>query len=300
MNSSARPTFEWHLIQSFLATFECGSLLGASRRLNISQPTIGRHIAALEHQLGAALFERTGRGLAPTAAAHAIAAAARRMDSEASDIFRLASSFDERDTGTVRVTASQFAACYLLPPLLAELRLQCPGIAVELVASNALSNLLLREADIAVRMAAPEQSALIARRLGIVSSGIYAHRLYLDSHGAPATPVALLDHALVGLDGDDAIIRECRSRGLLVTRDHFVLRTDDHVALAQSVAAGIGIGFLPNYVAASLPGLQRLFPEVTLPGLPLWLAVHREIHATSRIRIVYDFLAGAVTKLIHD
>ena len=69
--------FDWSLIRSFLAALEAGTLLGASRRLGVSQPTVGRQISELESQLGLVLFERTGRGLSPTASALQLADAAR-------------------------------------------------------------------------------------------------------------------------------------------------------------------------------------------------------------------------------
>jgi len=69
--------FDWRLIRSFLAALDSGSLLAASRLLNASQPTLGRHIAELESQLGVVLFERTGQGLLPTAMATQLAESAR-------------------------------------------------------------------------------------------------------------------------------------------------------------------------------------------------------------------------------
>jgi DNA-binding transcriptional LysR family regulator len=294
MNSQTTPGFDWRLVRSFLATLETGSLLGAARQLRISQPTVGRHIAVLETQLGAPLFERTGRGLRPTPAAAAIAEAARMMDLGADAIGRAVSGLDERPTGTVRIAASQLAACYLLPPILADLRRREPGIAIEVVASNALTNLLRREADIAVRMARPVQSSLIARRIGTVQSGIYANEDYLRRRPAPSTVAELLKHDLIGLDREDDVIREFRAAGLAATRDNFVLRSDDHIVLAVALNAGLGVGFGPTYLQAAYPGLRRILPEVALPALPVWLAVHREIQSTRRIRTAYDFLAAAI------
>ena len=79
MNNS----FDWGLIRSFLAALDRGSLLGAARQLGISQPTVGRHIAELEAQLGTVLFERTGRGLKATAMALQLTGAARAMENSA-------------------------------------------------------------------------------------------------------------------------------------------------------------------------------------------------------------------------
>ena len=75
--------FDWRLIRSFIAALDAGSLMGAARTLKTSQPTLGRHIAELESQLGVVLFERTGRGLVPTATALQLAESARAMQSGA-------------------------------------------------------------------------------------------------------------------------------------------------------------------------------------------------------------------------
>lgn len=75
-----KNTFDWTLVRSFLAVLDAGSLMGAAKRLGAQQPTLSRHIAELEAQLGSPLFERTGRGVLPTAVALRIADAAREME----------------------------------------------------------------------------------------------------------------------------------------------------------------------------------------------------------------------------
>ena len=168
--------FDWALVRSFLAVLDAGSLMGAARRLGAQQPTLSRHVAELEAQLGAPLFERTGRGVTPTAAALAIADAARQMEAGADALARALAGRRDAATGTVRITTSQVAASCLLPPVLAALQQAEPGIQVELVASNQLSNLLRREADIAVRMVRPAQGSLVARKLGELPIVAAAHQ----------------------------------------------------------------------------------------------------------------------------
>jgi DNA-binding transcriptional LysR family regulator len=162
--------FNWNLIPSFLAAHEHGSLLAAARALGTSQPTVGRHVSELETQLGSVLFERTGRGLAPTPAGQRLAKAARAMETGALALLRSVNHTKATLEGSVRISASQPVACALLPPVLARMRQSLPGILVELVASNAVSNLLRREADIALRMVQPNQSSLIAKRIGSVAA----------------------------------------------------------------------------------------------------------------------------------
>ena len=166
METDAVERFDWALVKSFLAVLDAGSVTAAAARSGAQQPTLSRHIAELEAQLGAPLFERTGRGVTPTAAALAIAGAARQMEDGAMALARGVAHAKSAARGTVRITTSQVAATWLLPPLLGALQRRHPHIEIELVASNELTNLLRREADIAVRMVRPAQASLIARKLG--------------------------------------------------------------------------------------------------------------------------------------
>jgi DNA-binding transcriptional LysR family regulator len=298
MNPHHALGFDWSLIRSFLAALDAGSLMGAARAIHTSQPTLGRHIAELESQLGLTLFERTGRGLVATASALQLEASARAMEAGALQLSRGVSGAQARASGTVRITASQPVACYLMPQILADMRRVLPDIQVELESSNVLSNLLRREADIAVRMARPDQSTLVAKRIGIVKVGAYASRDYLTKHGAPGQPMDLLDHALIGYDKLDDTVRGFRAHGQTVTREAFALRSDDLIVHWQALRAGLGIGFVADYLARTDGNVQRVLPALKLPELPMWLAVHREIRTSARIRAVFDFLAKALPELI--
>ena len=287
--------FDWALVRSFLAALEQGSLLGAARVIQASQPTIGRHIAELESQLGVVLFERTGRGLLPTETALRLADAARAMEAGAHQLARSVSGADSAGVaGTVRITASQPVACYLLPPLLAQMRLALPQVQVALVASNAVSNLLRREADIAVRMVQPDQATLVAKRVGKVSLSACAHQDYLRRRGMPRQPSDLLAHELVGADRNEDILKGFAAMGYPVTREHFAFRTDDLIASWQAVRNGLGVGFMADYLIRTDSAIVPLLPMLKIPPLPVWLAVHREIRTSRRIRAVYDFLAQAI------
>jgi DNA-binding transcriptional LysR family regulator len=286
--------FDWALMPSFLAVLDAGSLLGAARRLQQSQPTLGRHIVLLELQLGTALFERTGRGLTPTAMARQIAEYARGMQDAADALQRSMSRSNQVLNGTVRLTASQTVAAYLLPSILTEMRRELPEIQIEVVASNDVKNLLRREADIALRMVRPDQESLIARKVASIGLGTYAHTSYLKLRGTPAAPRDLLSHDLIGYDFDNTIVRGFRAFGESVTREQFSLRSDDHIVHWQAVRAGYGVGFISHNVAATDKRVKRVLPQLRIPDLPVWLTTHREIHGNPRIRRVYDFLAERI------
>ena len=290
--------FDWTLVRSFLAVLEHGSLLGAARALQASQPTIGRHITEMESQLGVALFERGGRGLKPLDTALRLADSARAMEAGALQLQRSVSSLNSAVSGTVRITASQTVACVLLPPILARLQQKLPGIQIELVSSNQVSNLLRREADIALRMVAPDQSSLVARRIGKIAIGVYAHRDYLKRCGTPRSPQDLLTHTLIGSDKNDDIVRGFNKMGYPVSKEQFAFRTDDLMAHWHAVQSAMGIGFVADYLARINPDVYPILPILKIPALPVWLAVHREIRTSKRIRAVYDFLAQAVPEAL--
>ena len=296
--SNINSDFDWRLIPSFLAALDRGSLLGAARALGSTQPTIGRHIGELESQLGVVLFERTGRGLLPTGMALRLADSARAMEGSANELARSCSGAQSGRAGTVRISASQPVACFVLPPVLAQMRLALPEIQVELVASNEVSNLLRREADIALRMVQPDQASLVAKRIGKVTLGAYAHRDYLRRRGTPRRMEDLLAHELVGSDRDEAMLRGFANFGFPVSRDAFAFRTDDLIAYWEAVRSGLGVGFLADYLARMDNQLVALLPMIKIPPLPIWLTVHREIRTSPRIRAVYDFLANAVPRAL--
>ncbi|MEP7140981.1 MAG: LysR family transcriptional regulator [Caldimonas sp.] len=291
MAESTLAGFDWALVRSFLAVLDAGSVTAAARRSGATQPTLSRHVAELEAQLGVPLFERTGRGVTPTGAALAIAEAARRMQDAALALAGGLARSRSETRGVVRVTTSQVAATWLLPRVLARFQRAHPAIEIELVASNELTNLLRREADIAVRMVRPAQSSLVARKLGDIEIVAAAHSSYLAKAPPLRRAEDLLDHRLVGYDRDEVILRGFARMGVTLSRADFAVRTDDQVAYGRLVAEGAGIGFVARYNVREWPGVVAVLPSLAIPALPCWLAVHREIRSNPLVRTVYDFLA---------
>lgn len=291
MNDAVRSWDHW---RSFLAVLEAGSLSGASRALVLTQPTVGRHIDALEAGLGAALFTRSRHGLAPTPLALSLAPQARAMAVAAQGLVRTASGERDQASGTVRITASEIVGTWVLPPLLARLRDRHPGIAIELALSNRNEDLLQREADVAVRMERPAQEAIVARRAGTVRVGLYAHRRYIAAHGMPQTVEEALAHALIGIDRDEGRIAGLSLGGRRLSRGHFSIRCDSDVAQLMAVKAGLGIGACHLALAADDPALVRVLPQAVAFDYAVWVAMHEDLRDTRRVRLVFDHLAAGL------
>jgi DNA-binding transcriptional LysR family regulator len=197
----------------------------------------------------------------------------------------------------VRVTASEIVSHFLLPPIIARLREAEPQLQIEIVSSNTVQNLLTRDADIAIRMVEPAQSELIARKVNDIALGAFAAPSYLEHHGSPEMPMDLAGHTIVGLDRNDLLIREFARMGQTVTRHAFAVRTDDQVLNWRLVEAGAGIGFGQIYVGENSGKVVRILPDMRIGSLPMWVAAHRELRTSLRVRRAYDFIAGALSDL---
>ena len=161
----------WDALRLFLCVVDQGSLSKACALLGLSQPTLTRQISALEASLGAALFERTPRGMALTALAKALVDPVRVMHAQVLAVSRLAQGQDDTLQGIVRLSASEMVAMHLMPEMLAELRQQSPTIDIVLLATDRMSNLVEREADIAVRNIQPTEPGLVARKVALMAAG---------------------------------------------------------------------------------------------------------------------------------
>lgn len=281
---------DWSLYRAFLAVMTEGSLSAAARALGLTQPTLGRLVAALEHALGVALFTRSPQGLKPTDAALDLKPHAQAMAGAASALVRAASGAGDAARGVVRITASEIIGAEVLPPILANFRRRHPAVTVELSLDNQQQDLLRGAADIAVRMVRPTQDALVARRLADTHLGLYAHRRYVEAEGAPAALDGLAGHALIGFDKGTPFLRGLVQRVPLPPRG-FSFRADSDLAQLAAVRAGFGIGFVQHGVARREPDLVPICPGQIGFDLPVWLVMHEDLRSTLRMRAMFDHLA---------
>jgi len=286
----------WEWLRSTLAVLETGSLQAASDRLGVSAPTLSRHVAHLEASLGVPLFDRSGRGLRPTPDAEALLPAARQVRGAVDELLRQATGREVDDAGPVRVTASFVHGVLLLPPFVAGFRRAHPEVTLDLVLDDAPTNLLSREAEVAVRGFRPQQADLLARRCGVSRSGFFASQGYLDRRGAPTRLLDLVEHELIGFDRSTVYLEAAARMGVPMQREHFAFRSDSVLGQVAAAQADVGIAAMQCAVGERA-GLVRVMPEVTVHELEVWLVAHPDVRKAPRVRRVWDALVDYLVDL---
>ncbi len=282
---------DWNQLKAFLATAEAGSLSAAARKLGLTQPTLSRQVAAIEKRMGVTLFERVGKAMALTSTGLDLLEHARAMGTAAQALALSATGRSQAAGGVVSVSATDAVAAYLLPPLVRELHDQDPSIAVEVISSNALSDLLRREADIAIRHVKPEQPELIARLVRDASASFYASDEWVRRHGHPRRAEDAANLPFVGAEQKGPYLAYLQQHGLPVTEASFSCYAEHSTANWGLVRAGMGIGAMMDEIARQTPGVVRVLDEVAPVVFPIWLVSHRELRTSRCIRVVFEALA---------
>ncbi len=282
---------DWNQLKAFLHTAQAGSLSAAARKLGLTQPTLSRQVAAIEQHMGVTLFERVGKAMVLTPTGLDLLEHARAMGAAADALGLAASGRSQAVGGVVSISASDAVAAYLLPPLIARLRDEEPGIAIEVIATNAFSDLLRREADIAIRHAKPEQPDLIARLVREAHANFYASEGWVQAHGHPRSAADAAGLPFVGSDRSGQYLAYLRQHGLHVSEDNFTCYADHNVAHWALVRQGMGIGAMMSEIAHCTPGIVRVLDDVPPVRFPIWLVTHRELRTARRIRVVFEALA---------
>lgn len=282
---------DWNQLRALLATVEAGSLSAAAKRLGLTQPTLGRQVAALEDQLGIAIFERVGRRLVLTEAGQQLVGHLRDMGEAAERVALTATGQSQAIEGVVRITTADIYAGHVLPPLMDRIRREAPGIRLEVLATGSISDLLRREADIAIRHVRPEQDGLIARRCKDTQAYIYGTPDLLERMGRPTTGEALARGVFVGaMQGNDDFIAQMVARGVPLSEANFHFATQSGMTGWEWVRKGMCLGGMVEAVGRLTPEVVVAVPSIAPISVPVWLVTHRELHTSRKIRLVFDML----------
>lgn len=284
--------FDWSQAQAFLATAEMGSFSGAAGRLGLSQPTVGRHVAALESDLGILLFDRVGKSLALTDNGLALVEHVKAMR-DAADLLSLSAlGQDKTIAGPVSVTASDVFCAYILPPIIERIRLAYPEVQVEIVSTNEVQDLRRREADIAIRHVQPTHPELYAKRLQTAKCKLYGATSYLEQLGRPATIKDFSEKATFIGDTSGRVLQMLTAVGVPIAPEQFSIIANSGVAMWELVKRGVGLAVMFKDLADMTPGVEVILPNEISVDVPVWLVTHSELKTNARIRAIFDILSG--------
>ncbi len=288
---------DWKLLRAFHATATLGSLSAAARHLSLTQPTLSRQIIALEAELGVELFERIGRRLSLSPTGSALLEHIERMG-DAADAFSLAASGNVQAlTGRVSISATDTFSAYVLPEILDRIRLEAPQLSVMVVASNDLSDLHRREADIAIRHVAPDRERLVGQRLRDTEAHFYASHGWVERNGLPRSVDELAHSDLIGIEDVERYTAYLNGMGIPIGVSDFRLLSNSGIAVWQMVRQGLGVAGMLREVAERTPGVTRL--PLDLPGItvPIWLVTHQGLEASPRIRLVQRIVSEELARM---
>ena len=278
---------DWDDLRTFLAIARQGTLSAAARSLGVTQPTMGRRLAAMEARMGARLLQRTPTGYALTLIGEAVLGNAERAESEVLAAERAITGKDVTLEGVVRLTTVDTLAARVVAPALAALQARHSGIVVELVPDTRSLSLSKREADIALRMTRFEGHEIATRRVGAVAMGLY---------GTPEWPERIKqgDVRLVTVLDDQEHLPEAKWLRQIYPNAAVGLRSNSREVQLHATLAGAGIAALACYRADIEPGLIRV--ENALPDLvrDIWLGVHVDMRHMPRVRAVVDAVVGSL------
>ena len=290
MNWSAL-TFDWNQARAFLATAEEGSLSAAARALGLTQPTIGRQIAALEEELGVILFERQGRSITLTPTGTKLLTHVQEM-ADAAAAFSLAANGQSTIVdGDVTISVSDVIAAHILPEILPDLTDRAPGLSIEIVATYQLSDLRKREADIALRHLRPTEPDLYARLICDMTARPYVSRRFMEQLPQPPKLEDLKSLPFIGFGNKEQMAQRMTDFGFPIAPSSVRYNCVSGVVAWQMVRDGLGVGVMADDVARRCPEVVPLFSDSPPISFPLWIVTHRELKTSRKIRLVFDFLA---------
>jgi DNA-binding transcriptional LysR family regulator len=280
----------WDDLRVFLAVARAGSLSGAARGLGVNHSTVFRRIAGLEEMLEVRLFDRLPNGYALTPAGEETLRIVECIEADVATLDRTVTGQDLRLSGTVRITATDMLAFWLLPYHLGRFRAAYPGIELEVVVGNETLNLSRRETDIALRIGNTPPETLVGRKVGRLEFAVYGAPDYL----AAQTDTDLAQHDWIGLDNAHALLTRRFEKFFPGVRP--AIRSNSVACAVHLAKAGLGLGLLPCTIADQKPGLVRFAEVPDNFNLDLWLLTHEDLRHTARIRAVLDFLTPALAE----
>ncbi len=282
----------WDGFRYFMAAAEAGSLSAAAKQLNSNQPTVGRHIDALESSLEIKLFQRSVKGLSLTQEGQYIFEQSQHIQNSVLKIQRTALSDKEKVSGTVRLSMPEGLGLEVFTPALNNFYQQYPHIKLILNVSSSTANLTQGEADIAVRLFRPEEANLVVKKLGEMRMGIFASTQYRHNYGLPENKKDLFQHRVVTYGERLSMLPENQWMLKHSDKSLCVLSSDSTIARLKATISGAGISVLPEIFKQTNSELLPVLKSILLPAHNIWLVYHKDLRHTGRVRAVVDFISA--------
>jgi DNA-binding transcriptional LysR family regulator len=282
--------------EAFIAVVEQGGLTAAARHLGRTLQAVSRSLSSLERSVGVELVRRTTRQSAPTEAGLAFYSRVKPAIAEVADAHLDAASRSTEPSGLLKVGASVlFAPVHLVPIIVAFMECH-PRIEVELKLSDTFVDLIEQDLDVAVRIGEMADSALKARRLGLLRRATLAAPVYLARHGRPRHPSELTRHQCVIRTTDrDPYAWPFRINGRPKSiRVGGRLRTNSTASGNAAVACGAGIGNAPLWQVRDLVdsgAVEPILVEYETPPVPIRAVWPGTKMLAAKTRLFVDFLA---------
>jgi DNA-binding transcriptional LysR family regulator len=287
---------DWDKLRIFHAVASAGSFTHAGQTLGLSQSAVSRQISALEEEISTPLFQRHARGLTLTDEGELLFTAVTDVLGRLAAAEEALKNVHESPRGTLKITASHGIGAYWLLPRLGAFLAQYPEVELHLVMDDRELDLAQREADLAIRMRAPVQADLIQRKLFTVHYHMYASKTYLAAHPAPTTLEEIADHTII-VYGETAgpeirdinWLLEAYKKNARPGAQGKIIRINNITGILQATEAGLGIGVVPDYVAAQHSNLERVLPDVAAPGFDVHLVYADALRQSKRVAAFRDF-----------
>jgi len=267
------------------------SLATAAEGLGVNHSTVFRRLAQIEGRLGSRLFERSRAGYALTPCGEEMVRLAEQMENDIVCFERQVTGRDLRPSGELRVTTNDALLAYMLPDVISGFRRTYPEIMLDVLVSNQPLNLTRRDADVAVRGTYRAPDNLVGRRIATFGLAIYSRSG--DANGQDRDSCDPDDLARSGswvcLGEALAATRMAKWVKDHVAAERIVFRVNSVTALAEAVAVGVGLGLVPCFLGASVPGLVQRTAPIPGVGGDLWLLTHPDLRQTARVRAFMDY-----------
>jgi DNA-binding transcriptional LysR family regulator len=254
-------------IFTFIKVFETANYTSAAKLLNISQPSIRRHIQNLEQSLGKNLVQSMANNIEITEFGHKLYSCFKDKDHELSTILESLIEEDQDVAGELKVILPTCLNLNLILPYLPEFLQKYPKIKLKLNYKPKTFDFLNFGFDIAVTTERPAQESLIIRTLFSSKSGLYCTAKYASKYGIPSSVTEIKQHQMVGrLDANNSrtisLINKQTAEVFVVANDYSVALNDatSRMALLNSDQF---IVRLENYELALNPqnDLIQILPE---------------------------------------